>query len=314
MTTTATPSYDALATNWLRLYRLGHLQSMASWDQAANMPPKGNTARGQALAEIAKLTHAMRTDPVLKDQLARAKDEALGDAQRANLREIERDWFRANALPAELVERRALATSRCEYAWRTQRKANDWAGFAANLKGVLEVGREEARRLADKSGLTPYDAMIDRYEPGMRGASIDRIFGEVRKWLPGLIAQITQKQASEKTLHPQGPFDRAAQRALCERVMRELQFDFDGGRLDVSSHPFSGGVPEDVRLTTRFRDDEFLQSLMGTIHETGHGRYEQNLPREWLGQPVAEARSMAIHESQSLSFEKIGRASCRERV
>ena len=85
--------------------------------------------------------------------------------------------------------------------------------------------------------------------------------------------------------------------------MRVLQFDFDGGRLDVSSHPFSGGVPEDVRLTTRFRDDEFVQSLMGTIHETGHGRYEQNLPRELLGQPVAEARSMAIHESQSLSFE-----------
>jgi len=155
MTTTATPSYDALAANWLRLYRLGHLQSMASWDQAANMPPKGNTARGQALAEIAKLTHAMRTDPVLKDHLARAKDEPLSDAQRANLREIERDWFRANALPAELVERRALATSRCEYAWRAQRKANDWAGFAANLKGVLEVGREEARHLADKSGLSP---------------------------------------------------------------------------------------------------------------------------------------------------------------
>src|SRR5246127_536534 len=220
MTTTATPSYDALAANWLRLYRLGHLQSMASWDQAANMPPKGNTARGQALAEIAKLMHAMRTDPVLRDQLARAKDEALSDVQRATLREIERDWFRANALPAELVERRALATSRCEYAWRTQREANDWAGFAVNLKAVLEVGREEARHLADRSGLSPYDALIDRYEPGMRGATIDRIFGDVKQWLPGLIARITARQASEPTLVPQGPFDRAAQRALCEQVMR----------------------------------------------------------------------------------------------
>ena len=174
MTTTATPSYDALAATWQRLYRFAHLQSIASWDQAANMPPKGNTARGQALAEIAMLTHGMRTDPQLKGHLARAKDESLSDAQRANLREIERDWFRANALPAELVERRALATSRCEYAWRTQRKANDWAGFAVNLKSVLEVGREEARHLADKSGLSPYDALIDRYEPGMRGATIER--------------------------------------------------------------------------------------------------------------------------------------------
>jgi carboxypeptidase Taq len=303
MTSPSTPFYDALAATWQRLYRLNHLQSMASWDQAANMPPKGNEARGQALAEIAMLTHGMRTAPALKDQLARARDEALSDAQRANLREIERDWFRANALPAELVERRALVTSHCEYAWRSQRKANDWAGFAANFEAVLAVGREEARHLADQSGLAPYDALIDRYEPGMRGATIERIFGEVRQWLPGLIARIAAKQAGEPTLAPVGPFRQADQHRLCEQVMRVLQFDFDGGRLDVSSHPFSGGVPEDVRLTTRFREDEFLQSLSGTIHETGHGRYEQNLPRELLGQPVGEARSMAIHESQSLSFE-----------
>ena len=307
MTTTTTshqtPGYDALARTWLRLYRLGHLQSMASWDQAANMPPKGNEARGQALAEIAMLTHAMRTDPQLKTEFARAKTEPLTPEQHANLREIERDWFRANALPAELVERRALVTSRCEYAWRTQRKDNDWAGFAANLKGVLEVAREEARHLSEQSGLPLYDALVNRYEPGMRCDTLDRVFGDVKAWLPGLVAKIARKQADEPTLAPVGPFDRAAQRRLCEQVMHLLKFDFDGGRLDVSSHPFSGGVPEDVRLTTRFRDDEFVQSLMGTIHETGHGRYEQNLPRELLGQPVAEARSMGIHESQSLSFE-----------
>ena len=298
-----TPGYDALARTWLRLYRLGHLQSMVSWDQAANMPPKGNEARAQALAEIAMLTHGIRTDPGLKPVLARAQAESLSPDQRANLREIERDWFRANALPAELVERHALVTARCEHAWRTQRKNNDWAGFAANLKDVLEVAREEARHLAQQSGLSLYDALINRFEPGMRSETLDRIFGDVKAWLPGLIAKIARKQADEPTLVPVGPFDRAAQRQLCEQVMRVLKFDFDGGRLDVSSHPFSGGVPEDVRLTTRFRDDEFVQSLMGTIHETGHGRYEQNLPRELLGQPVAEARSMGIHESQSLAFE-----------
>jgi carboxypeptidase Taq len=299
----ATPGYDTLTRTWQRLYRLEHLQSIAGWDQAANMPPKGNQARGQAMAEIAMLVHGMRTDPTLRTELARAGDEPLDEAQRANLREIQRDWFRANALPAELVERRALATARCEFAWRSQRPANDWAGFAENLKEVLAVGREEARHLAERSGLSPYDALIDRYEPGMRGAAIDRIFGEVRQWLPGLVAKVAEKQSRETTIAPAGPFDRAAQRTLCEQVMRLLDFDFEGGRLDVSTHPFSGGVPEDVRLTTRFRDDEFVQSLMGTIHETGHGRYEQNLPRELLGQPVAQARSMGIHESQSLSFE-----------
>jgi carboxypeptidase Taq len=102
---------------------------------------------------------------------------------------------------------------------------------------------------------------------------------------------------------PVGPFPVAAQRALNAEVMTLLGFDFEAGRLDESTHPFSGGVPEDVRLTTRYSDGDFARSLLGTIHETGHARYEQNLPREWLGQPVGSARSYGIHESQSLSFE-----------
>jgi carboxypeptidase Taq len=110
-------------------------------------------------------------------------------------------------------------------------------------------------------------------------------------------------------IEAKGPFPVPAQRALCERVMTLLQFDFERGRLDVSTHPFSGGVPEDVRLTTRYSEDDFEQSLMGTIHETGHGRYEQGRPQAWLGQPISEARSMGLHESQSLSFEmQLGRS------
>jgi len=104
-------------------------------------------------------------------------------------------------------------------------------------------------------------------------------------------------------MSPAAPFAVAAQRELNLAVMRLLGFDFAGGRLDESAHPFSGGVPEDVRLTTRYREDDFAQSLLGTIHETGHARFEQNLPREWLGQPLGNARSYGIHESQSLSFE-----------
>jgi carboxypeptidase Taq len=168
---------------------------------------------------------------------------------------------------------------------------------------VLALAREEAALLSDKTGLSRYDAMMDRFEPGMTSATLERVFGDVRQWLPGLIKRVLDKQANERVIRPVGPFAIEAQRALCERVMRLLGFDFEGGRLDVSTHPFCGGVPEDVRMTTRFTEDDFLGSLMGTVHETGHGRYEQNLPRELLGQPVAQARSMALHESQSLSFE-----------
>ncbi len=303
----ATPTYQSLSSIWTRMHNLSHLQSIAGWDQAANMPPKGNEARAAALTEMATLLHRMRTDRQLPEQLARAEQEPLTAMQRANLREMKRQWHASNALPESLVQRRQMASSRCEHAWRTQRPANDWAGFLGNFREVLAIAREEASLLATQTGLRKYDALMDRFEPGMTCTQVDRVFGDLRQWLPGLIQQVTAKQArehrEEPLLEPLGPFAVSAQRTLCERVMRMLGFDFEAGRLDVSTHPFCGGVPEDVRMTTRFREDDFLGSLMGTVHETGHGRYEQNLPRDWLGQPVAEARSMALHESQSLSFE-----------
>jgi carboxypeptidase Taq len=300
---TATPSYDELTRTFSRLYRLQHLQSIASWDQAANMPPRGNEARSAAMAEMGALLHRMRTDPLLRQQLDRAEAEPLNEQARANLREMRREWRQSNALPESLVQRVYLATGRCEHAWRTQRPANDWNGFLGNFREVLALERETAELLSQQSGLSRYDALMDRFEPGMTSKALDAMFGDMRGWLPGLISQVTNRQARETVLQLQGPFPVEAQRKLCERVIGLLGFDFEGGRLDVSTHPFCGGVPEDVRMTTRFRDDEFLGSLMGTIHETGHGRYEQNRPREWLGQPVSESRSMAIHESQSLSFE-----------
>jgi carboxypeptidase Taq len=299
----ATPTYAALAAHQLKLHRFHHLASIVGWDQAANMPAKGNDARAAALAELAALMHRMRTDASLADRIARAEQEPLNEMQRANLREIRRDWFLANALPEDLVQRHKLATSACEHAWRTQRPANDWAGFLANFKPVLAIAREEAALLSQQTGLSKYDALIDRFEPGMTSAMLDRVFGEVRQWLPGLIQRVIDKQSRESVLRPQGPFAIAQQEALCKKVVGRLGFDFEAGRMDVSTHPFCGGVPEDVRMTTRYREDDFLPALMGTVHETGHGRYEQNRPRDWLGQPLSEARSMGIHESQSLSFE-----------
>jgi carboxypeptidase Taq len=302
-----TPAYDHLTATYQRLHRLGHLGAIAGWDQASNMPAKGNEARAAAIAELAALMHRMRTDPALGPQIERAEQEDLDETQRANLREIRRDWQRATALPDDLVQRREIATSRCEHAWRTQRPAGDWAGFLENFRPVLAIAREQAARLADQSGLGRYEAMMDLYEPGMTTATVDRVFGDVRQWLPGLIQQVVDRQAgrhrADPLIEPVGPFPVERQRWLSEQVMRLLGFDFEAGRLDVSTHPFCGGVPEDVRMTTRYSADNFLGSLMGTVHETGHGRYEQNLPREWLGQPLAEARSMALHESQSLSFE-----------
>ena len=306
--TLATPAYEHLADSFRRLHHLDHLQSLAYWDQAANMPPGGAEARAAALAEVAGLLHRQRTDPALRDALQRAADEPLSDFQRANLREMSREWRAANALPESLVQRLQLATSRCEHAWRRQRPANDWAGFLENFREVVTIAREQADRLSQVTGLRPYDALMDAYEPGMTCDQLDTLFGDLRTWLPDLVQRVRARQQHETVLQPQGPFDVAAQRRLCEQVMQWLQFDFEGGRLDVSTHPFAGGVPEDVRLTTRFVESEFITSLYGAIHECGHGRYEQNRPRNWLGQPVSLARSMGLHESQSLAFEmQLGR-------
>ena len=303
-------AYDALQRTWMQLHHFSHLQSIAGWDQAAMMPPKGNEARANAMAEMEGLLHRLRTDPSLVTLLADADREALDDAARANLAEMRREWRASNALPQALVEAQSLVAARCEHAWRTQRPANDWVGFLENFREVLRIGREVAQRLSDATGLAPYDALMDQFEPGATSAEVDRVFGDLQQWLPGLVRQARERQATQPVIVPVGPFPKVAQRAMSLEVMGLLGFDFDAGRLDESAHPFSGGVPEDTRLTTRYREDDLMQSLMGTIHETGHARYEQNLPRDWLGQPMANARSMGIHESQSLSFEmQLGR--CR---
>jgi carboxypeptidase Taq len=298
-----TPIYDGLCAHWQRIYHFNHLLSIAGVDRNTLMPPAGNAARAAAMAELESLVHGLRTQTDLTQRLGLAEQESLNEHARANLREMKREWFDANALPAALVERRALAGATCEHAWRSQRPANDWAGFLGNFREVVAIAREEARLLAEQSGLSKYDALLERYEPGMRTATLDALFSDLKSWLPALIRNTMTRQAANPALLPQGPFSNTAQRALGPELMRLLGFNFDGGRLDESTHPFCGGVPEDIRITTRYSTDDALQCAMSVIHETGHARYEQNLPRDWLGQPVAHARSMGLHESQSLSFE-----------
>lgn len=296
-------NYQKLTERFQQLHNYGHLLSIAGWDQATMMPAKGNEARANAMAELGGLCHRLATADEVSDWLQEAELEALNTDQKANLREIKRQIESAHALPEELVLAKSKAGSQCEHAWRQQREENDWAGFAKNLKEVVKLSREEAKLRAEKTGLSPYDALMDLYEPGMRSIEVDRLFGDLRTWLPDLIQTVQEQQKTQSIIQPQGPFSIDQQKQLGQYAMELLGFDFEAGRLDVSSHPFCGGVPEDVRLTTRYNTDSFAESMMGVIHETGHARYEQNLPKEWLAQPVGSARSMGIHESQSLFFE-----------
>jgi len=303
------PLVQNLTATFTRLYRYSHLAAIAGWDQSVMMPPKGNEARAAALAELQVLMHQTLTSEALAGLFQAASGEALDGAEQASVREMRRQWQQAKLLPERLVEAQSLAASRCEHAWRTQRQQNDWPGFLGNFREVVALAREEAKLLADAKGSSCFDALMDKYEPGMRSNDIDRIFGDVKSWLPELIEKTMTKQSLETAIKPQGPFPADQQRALGIEIMSLLGFDFEAGRLDVSTHPFCGGVAEDVRITTRYSEDDFMRSLMGTVHETGHARYEQNLPRERVHLPVGQARSMGIHESQSLSFEmQLGRS------
>lgn len=301
-------SYTKLTDHFKKVSHFNHLAAICGWDQAAMMPSGGAQARSEAMAELSVHIHQLKTQPQLQEWFTNAENETLPQEESASLREMKRQWQQSNILPEKLVQAKSLAGSRCENAWRTQRKENDWTGFAKNWQEVVKLSQEEAQIRAEIARLTPYDAMLDVYEPGTTTQSLDLLFSDVKHWLPDLINQVIDKQSTEDLIIPQGPFPVSKQKDLGLELMKLLQFDFNRGRLDESVHPFCGGVPQDVRLTTRYNNNEFVQALMGIIHETGHARYEQGLPSQYLALPVGEARSMGIHESQSLFMEmQLGR-------
>lgn len=288
-----------------------HLGAMAGWDEAVNMPKGSGQARASALAELASIEHETLTAPEVGEWIHEAKERMnhLNEWQQANLRSFQRDYENATVVTSTLVEQMTLARLKSEQAWRQYRGENDWKTFLPYQKEVFKWVQEEAALRAEHSGVNVYDALLSLYEPTLTVKAIDPLFSRLRSELPPMIDGIIDRQEKKNTIHPSGKYSISTQKELSLEVMKILGFDFNRGRLDVSFHPFCGGVSDDVRITTRYDESDFTSSLMGTIHESGHGSYEQNLPMEWRGQAVGYSLGMAIHESQSLFFEmQIGRS------
>lgn len=299
------PAYDALVAHHRRVHDLEHLQAIATWDRMTHMPPAGGPARAAAQAALAVLIKQLQADPTLVAQFEAARHEPLQGDTALNFALMQQARHIEAAIPEALAERRELAAGAAMQAWGVARQDNDWARFAPAWAPLVAVVRESASRLGDALSLRPMDALLERWEPGLRMARVAPLFARVQGWLPPLLEQALAAQAgASPPLEPAGPFPATAQQRLCEQVMGMLDFDFNAGRLDTTQHPFTGGVPEDVRLATRFDESNFLPALIGTIHETGHARYQQNLPRAWLGQPLAGPHSAALHEGQALIFER----------
>ncbi len=294
-------AYTKLAETQSELSLFSDLNSLASWDEACIMPAGGGERRGQAMAALSALIHEKRSDPAVAELITQARNEPLDEWQQANVDEIDRRWQAANALPRDLVKARSIATTRCEQRWRIARADNDWQAILPLLEEVVSLSREQAHALGETKGLDPYDALLDGYEPDLRSADVSAEFDALKDFLPPLLDEVLGRQ--QPALPLEGPFPVAAQQQLCEETMKILGFDFERGRFDVSHHPFCGGVPDDTRITTRYEDSSFFESLMAICHETGHALYQQGLPVDFRDQPVGDALGAATHESQSLLME-----------
>ena len=298
-------AYDRLTARFARIATIGEASSLLGWDAATMMPPGGGAARGDQLAVLAGMSHSLLVAPVVGDDLAEAEATGETDPWRAaNLRLMRHAYTRATAMPPDLVEAQARANSACEKVWREARRHSDFSMVRPHLEEVVRLMRDAAAALAPALGLEPYDALMDGFQRGMRTDDVAQVFAEYETFLRNALPKAEERQARHPPpLRPQDPFPVAVQEALCRRLSERLGLDFAHARLDRSAHPFSGGTPVDVRITSRYVETDFTQAVLAVVHETGHALYERGLPSAWARQPVGEAAGMATHESQSLIVE-----------
>lgn len=301
----AASPYEQLEQEFRRLHAFRGALSLLRWDAAVMMPRGSADVRGEQLAALETEHHALLTTPKVARLLERAEAGAsqLEDWPLANLHEMRRQRDHAIATPPSLIARLAKATARAEVFWVEAKKANDFKLFAPHLEEVVHLVRDKAALLGQARGLAPYDALVDGFTPGISTADIDTIFKALSRKLPGLINEAIEVQAAHAPTPLAGKFTVARQRSLSVEVLKALGFPFDRGRLDESEHPFTEGVPGDIRVTTRFDLNDPFSGLLGAVHETGHAMYDLGLPLEWRDQPVGRDRGLAFEESQSLLFE-----------
>ncbi|MYF93227.1 MAG: carboxypeptidase M32 [Gemmatimonadetes bacterium] len=301
-------TYDAFVERLHELSDINHAQGLMSWDQETYMPPRGAPMRARAMGTLAGLYHERLTAPELVALVADLKDaELTGDAV-VNVREIDHQQSRSLKLPKELVIELSQTESLGHEAWIEAREKSDFALFQLWLEKIVALKKEVAERVGYEGAM--YNALLDEYEPYARAEEIAPVFAQLKEQLVPLVEQITatRKYPAQGVLDQEYPIEQ--QELLGQQVLADMGFDLEAGRLDLAVHPFCAGTSrDDVRLTTRYSADWLPGSLFGTIHEAGHGLYEQGLPADAIGTPAGASVSLGIHESQSRLWENmVGRS------
>lgn len=310
--------YAELCAYGRRGATLKSISSLLGWDQETYMPRGAGDARAEQMALLAGMMHERGTSKQLGDLISACEHEQLNEQQSACVREFRRDYDKRTKLPQTLVEELARTGSRAQDAWKDARKNNDFKAFAPWLTKMVDLSRQKAQAYGYPRGGELYDALLDEYEPNATANEVEGVFTPLGEKLSALVKELTDSgdAPSDAPITIHAPEDR--QHALGLHVLRAIGFDLNAGRLDITTHPFCEGLaPGDTRLTTRYDEKYFPGALYGTMHEAGHGMYEQGLPKGGthegpggqaiasFGTPLADDISLGIHESQSRMWENM---------
>lgn len=303
-------SYNLLKQRLAELSDLGAIGGLLSWDQQTMMPPRAAEVRAEQLATIARLSHERFIDPEigrLLDDLTDFEETLPADSDEASLiRVTRRDWNKARRVPTELAAELALAGARGYAAWLEARSTSDFAGFLPALEHNIELKRQYAACF----DAAPYDALLDDFEQGLTAAEVTAVFDRLKSGLLPLVQRVRERAGAVDDSCLRGDFPVDRQRTLVLRIVERFGYSSEGWRLDPTAHPFAQSLgTTDIRLTTRYDDDDLEMALFGTMHECGHGLYEEGISSRLERTPLAHGCSMALHESQSRLWEnQIGRS------
>ncbi len=292
------------------------ISHLLNWDQETYMPPAAAAQRAEQIAFISALAHEKATSRDIGDligtcELDRSLNSIASSPESRNIREMRRDYDHATRIPTDLVADLARTGSQAQEVWKEAREKSDFALFEPWLEKMISRTRRKAEYLGVPPGGELYDALLDQYEPGATAKQIEGIFTPLAARLSALVKELNAsgKKPSDAPLNVTIPA--AQQHEVGQFVLRAMGFDFEAGRLDTTAHPFCSGIAAgDTRLTTRYREQHWSDALYGTMHEGGHGLYDQGLPKRppLLGTPLSSDISLGIHESQSRMWENfVGR-------
>jgi len=307
-------NYDKLMEKAKDVIVIGSVESIVHWDMETKMPPKGIKQRSQQLAMLSQIEHRLSTSPEIEILLSKIEKspnyDTLSELQKRNIYLMRKHYDEQTKLPEELVVETARQQAIAVNVWKKAKAAKDFSMFKPELEKLLNLRKRAAQILMEvKKTKTPYDALIDIFEPKMTSEMIAKVFGELREGLVTIMKKCLSapKQPDTSVLKQKVPLN--VQREISNELAKFIDYDVEspkaGGRIDKTEHPFTTGYYDDVRITTHYYENNLASSLFSVLHEGGHAIYDQNFNPEWIYQPVGMSSSLGFHESQSRFVENI---------